>query len=170
MGAQDRDRILAMADILDELWTSPEEAHAMQVMAMAWMGIRLFALSLQDRAETFHARLCEVEEQFAADPSVHACIAMERLLRRPRKADTLASGVSCSGRVKLVGCCGANAWRDDVRFGNNIQVNSLLTDVPRICPPDTARVGSYGPLPSSDRASPTKRRLSSPSRGHALRL
>lgn len=78
---QDRGKLLAIADLLDELWSDPARASGAQVTAMAWMAIRLFALSLHDRAETFHERLRAVEERFAEEPAVHACVAMERAFR-----------------------------------------------------------------------------------------
>lgn len=79
--AQDRDRLLAIADVLDELWTGPEGALGAQVMAMAWMAIRLLILSLHGRADAFLERLRAVEERFAAEPAAHACIAMARAFR-----------------------------------------------------------------------------------------
>jgi tetratricopeptide (TPR) repeat protein len=81
VGAEDKGRILVIAGLLDELWSRPEKAGGDQVMAMAWMAIRLFALPLRERAETFHEKLRAVEERFAGAPAVHACIAMERAFR-----------------------------------------------------------------------------------------
>lgn len=73
---------------------------------------------------------------------MRACIVEQRLRRRSCNADATTSGASCSGRVRRAECCAANAWRDDARLGNNIQVNSLLRDVLQICPLIIARVGS----------------------------
>lgn len=78
---QDKDRLLTIADLLDELWSDPTRASGAQVTAMAWMAVRLFSVSLHERAEAFHDRVRSVEDRFASEPAVHACIAMERAFR-----------------------------------------------------------------------------------------
>ena len=75
-------RILEIAEMLDEAWSIEMDAGAARVIATAWMAIRLYALALHDRAEPFHRRLEQVEEQFASEPIAHACIAMESAFRQ----------------------------------------------------------------------------------------
>jgi tetratricopeptide (TPR) repeat protein len=70
----DRDRVLAAADLLIELWSGSAEVIEAQVGAMAWAVIRLLVMGEKDRARTIYDKLLEVEGRFGDEPELRGSI------------------------------------------------------------------------------------------------